>query len=217
MCVFVCVCVGMCVFMEGVNSSTLNTTLISDLANTPRHLMCIGKYSATRQPLTYTLNPRPCTLNLKLETWTLNKSLVWLCDTHLWCKSDIILMIPFCDINLISIPISKLETSRLNTTLISDLANTALTPQPYHHSPHIAVHTSDLANTARDLNGIIIHPTQSIIYVPFLMAVFQDLFLLIVQYKCTKSCAEDEMLQDLASSTTYMAASCALHVQHIQD
>jgi len=31
------------------------------------------------------------------------------------------------------------------------------------------------------------------------MAIFQDIILLIVQYKCTESCAEDEMLQDRAA------------------
>ena len=46
-----------------------------------------------------------------------------------------------------------------------------------------------------------LRPTRSMIHVHCLIARFQEIVLLIVQYTCTKSCAEDEMLQDLILRT----------------
>ena len=45
------------------------------------------------------------------------------------------------------------------------------------------------------------HPTQSTIYVHFLIARFQEIILTFVQYKYLKSCAEDQMLKDLILRT----------------
>jgi len=44
-------------------------------------------------------------------------------------------------------------------------------------------------------------PTQSIIYVPLQVIRFQKIILLIVQYKCLKSCSEDFIIKNLILRT----------------
>ena len=54
-------------------------------------------------------------------------------------------------------------------------------------------------------------PTQSMIYVHFLVNRFEKSILLIVQYKYSKSCAEDQMFQDLILRTRLCGTSFITH------
>jgi len=55
-------------------------------------------------------------------------------------------------------------------------------------------------------------PNESIIYVHFLAARFQKIFLFIVQYKYREYCAEDQMLQDLILRTRLCGTGFIAHL-----